>query len=276
MKFDTIGDAKIQYMSDLHLEFMDLVIEKTGDILVLAGDIFSARGVVNFMNFMERAHELDYDAIIMVLGNHEGYGWSQAEAIQVLRDLEEKYDEFHFLHMQSICVNGITFHGCPLWSNPTDERTADRAKYGINDYRAIRGWDYNQHCQEHEFNKAWLVTRVQPGDVVVTHFCPTLDGVNKGRYEGDALNAWYCNSLEEIILELEPAIWISGHTHHAWQQMVGNTMVVGNCRGYARRHHGTGESIPEVPEFDPTKTIKVEIEIHDLDEGAEGPAEQSI
>ena len=72
---------KIQYMSDLHLEFMDNSrfiknneFEVKGDILVLAGDSFYLQDTIvphyRFWNWASK----NFRQVLLVPGNHEFYG----------------------------------------------------------------------------------------------------------------------------------------------------------------------------------------------------------
>ena len=73
---------KIQYMSDLHLEFSDNSrwlkhneLPVTGDVLVLAGDIFYLKNeVAPLANFWKWASE-NYRQVLIVPGNHEYYNY---------------------------------------------------------------------------------------------------------------------------------------------------------------------------------------------------------
>ena len=73
---------KVQYMSDLHLEFADMPIpDVAGDVLVLAGDIHVG---ANAIPWIEQCAHVFKD-VIYVLGNHEYYGqkmWKLPDAIQ--------------------------------------------------------------------------------------------------------------------------------------------------------------------------------------------------
>ena len=72
--------AKIQYCSDLHLEFADNwrylkqnPLEVTGDILILAGDIgYLGDDNYSVHPFWDWASE-NYKQVIVALGNHEFY-----------------------------------------------------------------------------------------------------------------------------------------------------------------------------------------------------------
>jgi len=242
---------KIQYMSDLHLEFAPFEVEQAGDVLVLAGDIISGseKSRERFEQMLDGCQ--DFDAVLMVIGNHEGYHTSLDEAVQYLMSVEYKFPNFYLLDLESVGINGVTFRGCPLWSNPQDPHTQWHARRGMNDYRLIDGWTYEHHCSFHQDCLDWLNDNVKEGDVVITHFPPTQHAINENRYSGDVLNAWYANDLELMIESTKPAVWISGHTHNKWEEVVGKTKVLGNCRGYYR--YGGNE----VQEFNPIQVVEI-------------------
>lgn len=74
---------RIQYMSDLHLEFQENSrylryneLPVTGDVLVLAGDIFYLKDkTAPVMNFWKWASK-NYCQVLIVPGNHEYYNFS--------------------------------------------------------------------------------------------------------------------------------------------------------------------------------------------------------
>ena len=74
---------RIQYMSDLHLEFQENSrylkhneLPVTGDVLVLAGDIFYLKDkVAPLTKFWKWASE-NYRQVLIVPGNHEYYNYS--------------------------------------------------------------------------------------------------------------------------------------------------------------------------------------------------------
>ena len=74
---------RIQYMSDLHLEFQENSrylkhneLPVTGDVLVLAGDIFYLKDkIAPLTKFWKWASE-NYRQVLIVPGNHEYYNYS--------------------------------------------------------------------------------------------------------------------------------------------------------------------------------------------------------
>lgn len=262
---------KIQVLSDLHIEVCPFAVEKAGDVLVLAGDIFSGRSIDRWEDFIVRTMGLGFKAVIFVMGNHEGYGWSYEGAKQTLRYTENKYDGFHFLDRSTVTIDGVRFIGCPLWSNPSDEAIV-QARMCINDYRAVTNWTIDDHIEEGERDREYLFNNIREGDVVVTHFPPTKIGIDQERFGGDVLNDWFANNLENLVRLTGAGLWISGHTHHTWLGKEGRTLLVGNCRGYSRIHHSTGQEVREVKNFDPLKTINYRV-YNGADESSGGVAD---
>lgn len=268
-------DLRIQYMSDLHLEGGGpFTVVPTGDVLVLAGDCFTARTTGRFQDFLADVMTLGFKAVFYVLGNHEGYGWTYEEAIEFLQKLDDRCPEFHFLNQSVVTVDGVRFIGCPLWSRP-DVNAQIHAKLYINDYRAVRNWTLARHMEAHEIDRAWLAYNVKPQDVVVTHFPPTRNGTDVAKYGTPAnnpLGSWFVNNMDEEIRVWKPGMWISGHTHHVWDEQVFGCRDVGNCRGYSKIHFGTGQPIAECKNFDPTKTITYKVYDEVVNGGAAGAA----
>lgn len=252
---------EIQFLSDLHLECSPFDVEKNGDMLVLAGDIFCHSSITRFENFMEKTMDLGFDAVLFVMGNHEGYGWSIPEAKELLREMEDKYEHFWFLDRAGIVIDGQRFIGASLWSSPT-QNASIQARLYINDYRAIRGWTIEDHIYAHFADLDYLSTVMCLDDVVITHFPPTYNGVDKVRFDGDVLTTWFVNDLNDLIIRRKPKLWISGHTHHCWEEAVGVTQDVGNCRGYTWINRSTGMMVGEVQTFNPTRAITIETTNH--------------
>lgn len=247
---------RIQYMSDLHIECNEFFVQKEGDVLVLAGDIFNGRSVGRFQEFMKRTLDLGFEAVLYVLGNHEGYFWSIPEAKEVLQEIDTNDPTFWFLDRSGIVIRDTTFIGASLWSNP-GQNAALQARLYISDYKLINGWTIDDHVNEHFKDKEYLFDAGMEGNVVITHFPPRRTGIDRKRFGGDVLNGWFTNDMDDLIREARPKLWISGHTHHCWQAHIGETMDVGNCRGYTFIHKGTGQLTSEVKSFDPKKTIRI-------------------
>ena len=74
---------RIQYMSDLHLEFQENSrylkhneLPVTGDVLVLAGDIFYLKDKIAPLTKFSKWASESYQQVLSVRGNHEYYNYS--------------------------------------------------------------------------------------------------------------------------------------------------------------------------------------------------------
>ena len=90
---------KVQYMSDLHLEFGDMPIpEVVGDVLVLAGDIHVGADGVNWIN----AAAKQFKYVIYILGNHEFYHNDMPALISYLSQDHIFDKNVHFLDNDTV------------------------------------------------------------------------------------------------------------------------------------------------------------------------------
>ena len=78
------------------------------------------------------------------------------------------------------------------------------------------------------------VLRKQAGqvDVAITHWPPTKEAIHP-QFEGDSLNPYFINDREDLVRAVGAKLWISGHTHEAYDYRVGETRCIGNPTGYS-------------------------------------------
>src|SRR5580692_4580421 len=123
---------KIQYCSDLHLEFPENrkfmirnPLRPAGDILVLAGDL------VTFNDF-EKAREFidfvcdQYTAVYWVPGNHEFYGSDIDDRPSLL--WEKIRSNFYLVNNKSIAHGEVRLVFSTLWSRISPDREWDIQK----------------------------------------------------------------------------------------------------------------------------------------------------
>jgi Icc-related predicted phosphoesterase len=102
-------------------------------------------------------------------------------------------------------------------------------------------------------SRDFLKAVCRPGDIVVTHHAPHPKSVGPD-FVGDKLNPLYASDLEELILDLKPALWCHGHMHSSSDYMIGDTRVVANPRGYSKPR---SLELPENSGFDPKFLVEV-------------------
>jgi predicted phosphodiesterase len=263
---------KIQFLSDIHLEFGPLTLAEPGaDVLVLAGDFANkcAEKPMRFFDWLDG--ELGWfeqrPEIVMVLGNHDFYG-CRLEDIATFRAEAEARPGMHLLNNETIEILGVRFIGSTLWAdfclwdNAKRRFAMHEAENGITDFRAIRhGKDFKKfkptdavalHQTAVKFIATELAKPFAGKTVVVTHFAPHPGSV-AAQWKDDVLTPYFVNDITKrgllISDETSPDLWIHGHSHWVFDYQVGKTRIVGNARGYDGRENIRG--------FDPAKMVEL-------------------
>jgi len=254
---------KIQYASDLHLEFAenrDYIehggIEPVGDVLVLAGDV-SYLGDRNMMKrrFFDWCAE-HFRETFIVPGNHEFYhGYDIAHTME---DFEFAYrDNVTYLNNKSVVLDNTELFFTTLWTKISPLHMWEIQR-GMNDFRHGRLDGVPLFANDvdglHQQCLAWLDSALKASTaahkVIVTHHCPTLRDAFNG-YPGGALNTAFQVDLDAFIEQSGADYWIYGHTHFAGGSgtKMGNTTLLCNQLGYVfyNEHHAfDGEACLEV------------------------------
>ena len=241
----------LQIVSDIHLEFSsDFYPKKTAKYIALLGDIGYPDTHV-YQKFIQKLSK-DYLRVFIVAGNHEFYGHDYILITNILKEIDKKYVNVHFLNNSSYVLNGIRLIGGTLWSQiPHDFGFSIMAN--INDYRQIRCdnkqisyMDTNQWHQESlEFIQEELYKALQQGQkvVVLTHHSPILDPTNTSKIK----NA-FATDLKHLF-QPPMVMWGYGHTHRSSSETINGVRVVSNQRGYPGENTGFDPglyvSIPE-------------------------------
>lgn len=254
---------KIQYMSDLHLEFGNtegemFLPEPVGDVLILAGDIITVHGLANVDSKKNRYKKLfdhasaNWKHVFFIAGNHEYYKWNKSNVPSYLRQWVNQWDNVHFFENDTMQIDGITFVGATLWTDffGGQERYAAYVAGVMNDYASHTYLTTSMTADYHQRSKGYIEYVAKNNDkvVVFTHHAPSSLSSHP-KYAGDMANAGYYSNMEEFLEQL-PSIkyWIHGHMHNPSDYMIGQTKVVANPRGYP---HEANYS------FDPMKTFDI-------------------
>ncbi|MBR0244954.1 MAG: metallophosphoesterase [Bacteroidales bacterium] len=237
---------KIQYASDLHLEFAENKsfiehggIEPVGDVLVLAGDVsYLADRKMWKRPFWDWCAE-HFRETFVVPGNHEFYGGFDIGRTMGDYELEVR-PNVRYLNNRSIVLGDTELFLTTLWTkiDPTRLWTVQQ---GMNDYRYCRlnGKSFfandvdGLHGQCMEWLSGALAASTAAHKVVVTHHCPTMRQVFNG-CPGGALNSAFQVDLDAFIETSGVGYWIYGHTHYAGGSgtKIGDTVLLCNQLGY--------------------------------------------
>lgn len=233
---------KIRLLSDLHMEGYHFMYEYAGeDLVVLAGDIHTIGRHPDLIN------QIPVDIpILMVAGNHEYYSTEFGATNEYLKDLENRFTNFHYLQNEPIEIGGVHFYGGTMFTDfklygETEAWFAKMdAKECIADFHWImkndRRWTVTDHEEEHQLFREGLELFLKDEHdkrVVITHFMPT-DKVSNPMYAGNKMNPYFTANMERFMGW--KGLWLCGHGHSSADVMIGDTRVVINPKGYGREN----------------------------------------
>jgi len=244
---------KVQYCSDLHLEFPENKeflknnpIQPIGDILILAGDIVPFKVMdkhSDFFDFVANNFEYTY----WIPGNHEYYYSDASRRSGTFR--ENIRSNVVLLNNQSIVHQNVRLIFSTLWSkiSPAYQFQIER---GMSDFHVIKYKEYrfsadrfNQlHYDCLDFIEPELKKSFAGETVVVSHHMPTFLNYPP-KFKGDVLNEAFAVELTDLIELSNPDYWIFGHLHGDIPVFeIGSTKLLTNQLGYVKYNEHTAFS----------------------------------
>lgn len=241
---------RINYFSDIHLEFGDLAIpDNDADIVIAAGDIGIGRQGVQWLKTINKP-------VIYIAGNHEFYTHEYRNTMAMLHSSCVN-SNIYFLERNTLVFEDVRFIACTLWTDllKHGEKKAHDVSLRLNDFRTIRfkefSFDQAAFTQLHRRSLLWLENELaapfEGKTVVITHHAPSELSWKEPFNELKKMA--YCNSLEDLIRQHQIVAWFHGHIHYPNDYLIGNTRILSNPRGY----HGR----KEVEGFDQNKIVEI-------------------
>ena len=234
---------KIQYCSDLHLEFPENQrwltqnpIIPTGDILIMAGDTFYMGKEFSKQPLFNQLAD-NFEQVLLIPGNHEYYNGFDA-AISLNGIDENIRSNVRLLHNKTVVIQDVEFICTTLWSKINTHIL--EVLRGMVDFRRIRyeqeKLGINQYNDLHENARSFLLKALkekQPGKtVVVTHHLPS-ELCNVEEFKHSPLNEAFCVNLNQLIEENQVNYWLYGHSHRNKPEFtIGTTHMITNQLGY--------------------------------------------
>ena len=265
---------KIQYCSDLHLEFKNNLrylnnfkIKPLGDILILAGDIIELVDGFEKHAFLKYCSD-NFKLTLWCPGNHEYYYNSKLNKFG--KSCNEKIkDNLYLINNNVFKYEDVNFVLSTLWSDIPEYKKI-MFKDLIHDFDIIK-YDVDSHYKDllvtpdiltdlYKYSVDSLKLffsnlKENEKNIVVTHFAPSRF-CNSEFNKSNSINEYFVSNLNDLILDNTEKIshWIYGHTHYNTDSykidnLLGNTRMITNQLGYV--HHGLNES------FSREKIIKV-------------------
>jgi len=251
---------KIQYCSDLHLEFPlnKKFIEinpliPTGDILVLAGDIVPFESIDLANDFFEFCSE-NFKETYWIAGNHEYYYGTLDGRISEFK--EEIAENVFLVNNYTVEKEDFRIIFSTLWSK-ISERRAFFVGNGMYDYKIIKDGDklYSvDRCNElFEENLSYIKKAIliddQKHNIVVTHHVPTFQNYPK-EYLDSYINEGFATDLDRFIETANIHSWIYGHHHRNVAEFeIEGTRLLTNQLGYVKYRENKGFRLGAVIEL---------------------------
>lgn len=239
---------KIQYLSDVHLEFMSKPpkIKVMADVLCLCGDIgYPFSGIYKlFLTEMSQS----FKKVFLIAGNHEYYyykkhGEANMEIINSMIQsiiVNHKLENVTFLNNSYEEYNNVLFMGTTLWSKIPSVNMNDISL--MNDFTQIEGLNYDTYNLLHYKSCSFIentLSLIEKGElykntnkkiVMMTHHLPSFNLIDEKHAYSDT-NCFYASKCDKFFVEPIKA-WIYGHTHTPNKTVINNIKFVCNPKGY--------------------------------------------
>jgi len=233
---------RIQYCSDLHLEFKensDYLINNPlfvkGDILILAGDIVPLQDEKFANPFFDFISE-NYKKVFWVPGNHEFY-YRDINDFKKIINMQLK-NNIHIVHNVELQYENINFVFSSLWSkiSPDNERNIEQSVADfdciLKNNKKLKAVDFNKL---HEDSLSFIQQSLQSNKgktVVVTHHLPS-NLCNSRLHNDSPINEAFCVDLTNYVEKCDANFWLYGHSHFNHKPfIIGNTIMLTNQLGY--------------------------------------------
>lgn len=230
---------RIKLVSDLHFElhkdkgdsFLEHEYPDKADVLVVAGDL--ANFAILEESIVKLCKKYEKALVVYVPGNHEFYGSSIADTINLLVKLSRSIPNFRCLYNGRLVHKGVKFFGTTLWFKHQPD--IEDLYSLMNDFYYIENFAQQVYVQN-QIALDFLWHADMANSVVITHMLPSEQCVHP-KWNNDALNPFFVCEVDEVIKSKMPLYWFHGHSHKSTDVTIGKTRVVCNPMGYVRRDY---------------------------------------
>lgn len=270
---------RIQFVSDLHLEFNENRVwlenhplEVSGDILLIAGDSAyldlpeSGRDTYSQYAFWDWASK-HYKQVIVCLGNHDFYGYYDLATMpegyckEIRPNVHAYYNKvIHLTAKGSQTIDRakaeVDVIVSTLWSfiepynaYQTEKGVSDFYRIMYDDHR-LTADDFNcEHARCLAFIKKAVSESKAKTKIVLTHHVPT-QLCTADEFADSPINGAFTVELGDYIADSGIDYWIYGHSHRNIEAQIGDTRIISNQLGYIS--HGEYRRNG----FDPSKYVE--------------------
>ena len=249
---------KIQFCSDLHLEFaanqkwlQKNPIPALAETLIIAGDTFYLGRDYSKLDVIKKMAD-DFKQVYLIQGNHEFYGgydfdWAGRSFTEMI------FDNVQMVNNQVIEKEGIQLIFSTMWSQ-INNNIREVTKF-MADFRLIQ--KRTERINVHDYNKAhaacfeFLEEAVAKAGkkIVVTHHLPSAS-CNVKEFKNSPINEGFMVDKTAFISDSEIDYWIYGHSHRNKADFeINGTKMVTNQLGYTEFSEGYGFNASRVIEI---------------------------
>lgn len=232
---------KLQYLSDLHLEFplnraylKENPIIPSAEILIIAGDTYHLDKDFSQLEFIQQVSE-QFEKVFLLPGNHEYYGGFDAST--ALKSMDKYiFPNVRIVNNKVIQIEDTQLVFTTLWSEIT--KYPDKIKRAIYDFWKIK---YNgfplstyQFNDLHYYSFRFLeeACQAEGEKIVITHHLPSFQ-CNVEEFMFSKWNEAFCVDKHQFIVDSDIKYWIYGHSHRNKKDFeINGTKMITNQMGY--------------------------------------------
>ena len=240
---------KIQFVSDLHLEFNEnrLYLAQhplpvVGDVLLIAGDTAylnkpdSGENTYCQYGFWDWASD-NYEQVIVCFGNHDFYGnydlatMPEGYRLSIRHNIAACYNDVVHLTGVDVIVSTLWAHIEPYDAYLTEHGVSDFYRIMYCGHR-LTADDFNaEHERCLKFVKRSVAESVAEKKIVLTHHVPT-QLCTAAEFSGSHINGAFTVELGNYIADSGIDYWIYGHSHCNIKAQISDTLILSNQLGY--------------------------------------------
>ncbi len=238
---------KIQYASDLHLEFgvnsvlmREYPLIPVGEVLVLVGDIgYLGDEATTRHPFWDWASD-NFQEVIVIPGNHELYRHFDINTLGEGWELYLRHN-VRYVYNKVIHLDDTTdLIASTLWSEISPENGYITQRT-ISDFHLIKDGEktltWERFNEEHRKCRIFIEKAVSNSRaekiIVATHHVPSF-ALMAPEFNGSPINGAFTSELGDLITDSRVNYWIYGHSHRNITKLIGNTQFVCNQLGYIK------------------------------------------
>lgn len=239
---------KVQYCSDLHLEFSENrswlkenpIIPKA-EILLIAGDTYYLNRNYAKLDFIKKVSD-EFKHVYLIPGNHEYYdGFNASSALEPF-ELSVK-NNVTIINNKCVQIEDVDFIFSTFWSLIKNNPLI--VMQGMVDFRRIKfnkeKFNFNHFNDLHHKAFEFVSNQINSDKktVVMTHHLPS-SLCNAAEFKNSPLTEAFCVEKTNFIMDSDIDYWIYGHSHRNLTDFsISDTKLITNQMGYVtwNEHH---------------------------------------